>query len=270
MMTFMKMHHMDWLEEYLSTKSSDDSAYASLARLCQRFSSRYRFSQRVPCLTKMTHQDLSATREAFAISFWEKFRATAPRDIINVDETSIYYDMPPEALGSHHCGPISDKLPILFIVRGAPGGPIDTDELPTYPSGHMYVVQESAWMDKHVWAHYLNELLKFEIVGPSVILCDNLDCHVSEESVNTVSSELFSVLEPLPKNSTSACQPLDVGVMGPLKSKLRSKWLREPPVVTAAEKRLAMIKRTIQVWNEMPCDVISRSFDKALPKITIV
>ncbi|KAH9147079.1 hypothetical protein AeRB84_009223 [Aphanomyces euteiches] len=134
----------------------------------------------------------------------------------------------------------------------------------------MYVVQESAWMDKHVWARYLNELLKFEIVGPSVILCDNLDCHVSEESVNTVSSELFSVLEPLPKNSTSACQPLDVGVMGPLKSKLRSKWLREPPVVTAAEKRLAMIKGTIQVWNEMPCDVISRSFDKALPKITIV
>ncbi|KAH9105510.1 hypothetical protein LEN26_014737 [Aphanomyces euteiches] len=291
MMTFMKMHHMDWLEEYLSTKSSDDSAYASLARLCQRFSSRYRFSQRVPCLTKMTHQDLSATREAFAISFWEKFRATAPRDIINVDETSIYYDMPPgktlaEIGGSSKVDKSQknsdritavlsvrsngDKLPNLVIVRGAPGGPIDTDELPTYPSGHMYVVQESAWMDKHVWAHYLNELLKFEIVGPSVILCDNLDCHVSEESVNTVSSELFSVLEPLPKNSTSACQPLDVGVMGPLKSKLRSKWLREPPVVTAAEKRLAMIKRTIQVWNEMPCDVISRSFDKALPKITIV
>ncbi|CAK4173471.1 unnamed protein product, partial [Aphanomyces euteiches] len=35
-----------------------------------------------------------------------------------------------------HSDRISDKLPILFIVRGAPGGPIDTDELPTYPSGH--------------------------------------------------------------------------------------------------------------------------------------
>ncbi|KAH9150934.1 hypothetical protein AeRB84_006337 [Aphanomyces euteiches] len=180
MMTFMKMHHMDCLHQLGTTLSE---ILVPLSLLTTR---------------PLSHQDDSSRSVSYTRSlcnlFLGKFRATAPRDIINVDETSIYYDMPPgktlaEIGGSSkvdksqkHSDRISDKLPILFIVRGAPGGPIDTDELPTYPSGHMYVVQESAWMDKHVWAHYLNELLKFEIVGSSVILCDNLDCHVSEES----------------------------------------------------------------------------------------
>ncbi|RQM30416.1 hypothetical protein B5M09_013721 [Aphanomyces astaci] len=110
---------------------------------------------------------------------------------------------------------------------------------------------------------YLTELLKFEITRPTVILADNLGSHVSESSVDTVSTELFGILAPLPKNSTSECQPLDVGVMGPLKSKLRKKWLTEKPVVTAAEKRLAMIQRTIQAWEEMSCDLIRSSFEKA-------
>ncbi|KAG3096984.1 hypothetical protein PI125_g15840 [Phytophthora idaei] len=43
------------------------------------------------------------------------------------------------------------KLPILFILRGMPGGTVETDELPTYPSDHVYTVQESGWMDVTVW-----------------------------------------------------------------------------------------------------------------------
>ncbi|KAG3048420.1 hypothetical protein PI125_g26715, partial [Phytophthora idaei] len=43
------------------------------------------------------------------------------------------------------------KLPILVILRGMPGGTVETDELPTYPSGHVYTVQDSGWMDVTVW-----------------------------------------------------------------------------------------------------------------------
>ncbi|KAG9411204.1 hypothetical protein AC1031_016842 [Aphanomyces cochlioides] len=183
MITIMKMHHMVWLEEYLAKKSIDDSVYASLARLCQRFSVRYCFSQRVPCVSKMTQQDLSNTRDDFAISFWEKFCVMAPCDIINVDETSIYYDMPPGKMlakvggssyvdkSQKHSDRLTavmsvrsngDKLPILLIVKGVPGRRIEVEELPTYPPGHMCVVQESAWMEKYVWLQYLCELLEFE------------------------------------------------------------------------------------------------------------
>ncbi|RHY98005.1 hypothetical protein DYB37_004741 [Aphanomyces astaci] len=285
LISFMKLHHMEWLEEYLAAKTNDDRAYHSLMRLCQRFSLRYRYSQRVPCVSRLTQAVLMETRDNFAAAFWDKFRDTAAEDIINVDETSVYYDMPPGKTlapigGSSKVDKsqkhsdrmtavltIREKLPILFIVKGEPGGSIETEEVPTYPAGHVYAVQHKAWMDKHVWQMYLTELLKFEITGPTVILADNLDCHVSEASVDTVSTELFGILEPLPKNSTSVCQPLDVGVMGPLKSKLRKKWLTEKPVVTAAEKRLAMIQRTIQAWEEMPCDLIRSSFEKALPQV---
>ncbi|KAG3238454.1 hypothetical protein PI124_g16590 [Phytophthora idaei] len=53
----------------------------------------------------------------------------------------------------HYKKSISDgkKLPILFILRGMPGGTVETDELPTYPSDHVYTVQESGWMDVTVW-----------------------------------------------------------------------------------------------------------------------
>ncbi|RQM23507.1 hypothetical protein B5M09_004631 [Aphanomyces astaci] len=276
-----------FMESYINNKKNDDTAYRSLLRLCQRFSTRYRYSQQVPVPTKVPQAVLAETKATFAAAFWEKFRDTAAEDIINVDETAVYYDMPPTKTlakigGSSkvdkdqkHSDRMTavlsirsngEKLPILFIVKGQPGGTIEQNEIPTYPDGHVYVVQKKAWMDTRVWEIYLSDLLKFEINGPSVIVADNLDAHVSKDSYNRVSSELFSVLEPLPKNSTSVCQPLDVGVMGPLKSKLRSKWLHERPVVTAAQKRLAMIQRTIQVWDDIPCSVISGSFTKALPK----
>ncbi|RLN78266.1 hypothetical protein DYB28_000851, partial [Aphanomyces astaci] len=275
LISFMKLHHMEWLEDYLAAKTNDDRAYHSLMRLCQRFSLRYRYSQRVPCVTRLTQAVLRETRDNFAAAFWDKFRDTADEDIINVDETSVYYDMPPGKTlapiggsskvdtSQKHSDRMTavltirsngEKLPILFITRVSQ---VDRSK----------AVQHKAWMDKHVWQMYLTELLKFEITGPTVILADNLDCHVSEASVDTVSTELFGIIEPLPKNSTSVCQPLDVGVMGPMKSKLRKKWLTEKPVVTAAEKRLAMIQRTIQAWEEMPCDLIHSSFEKALPQV---
>ncbi|KAF0706408.1 hypothetical protein AaE_014124, partial [Aphanomyces astaci] len=129
--------------------------------------------------------------EEFAATFWEKHDEKPLRDIVNVDETAVYYDMPPrrtwceigedakvDSTEKHSdrltavLGACADgtKLPILFIVRGQPGGPIETDEVPTYPDGNVYAVQETAWMDESVWVYHLKELLKYELVGPSVLL----------------------------------------------------------------------------------------------------
>ena len=85
----------------------------------------------------------------------------------------------------------------------------------------------------------------------------------------------------LPPNCTHVCQPLDVGVMGPFKAILRSKWLMESvdevlneyrnirdvgSPRTAAEKRIATIKRAIGAWDEISEDLIRKSFAKALPR----
>ncbi|RQM21863.1 hypothetical protein B5M09_013493 [Aphanomyces astaci] len=156
---------------------------------------------------------------------------------------------------------VGSKLPILFIVHGVPGGTIDEVELDTYPEEHYYSVQESAWMDSRVWKAYLENLQPY-IEGPTVIFVDNFDAHVTQESANVIAGDLHSVLELLPANCTSVCQPLDVGVMGPFKKLLRTLWLDEAPVTSAADKRRAMIFRSIKAWEMISSDAIQKLFQK--------
>ncbi|KAH9087994.1 hypothetical protein LEN26_019708 [Aphanomyces euteiches] len=208
LISYIKQHQTDRLSEYLSDKKTETAAYHSLLRVCQQFSARHRFSQRVPCVSKVRQGDLNELRDDFARDVWSRFGEHCAGDIINVDEAAVYYDTPPgETLAKFggsckvdtsqkHSDQITavmavrssgEKLPILFILRGLPRGIIETDEIPLYPPEHVYVVQESAWMDKRMWSHYLKELLKFEIRGPSVIIADNLDCHLSP---GTIAQEL--------------------------------------------------------------------------------
>ena len=56
-----------------------------------------------------------------------------------------------------------------------------------------------------------------EINDRTILILDNFDSHVSAESFSYVEEELSSEISALPPNSTSICQPLDVGVMGPFK-----------------------------------------------------
>ncbi|EGZ09992.1 hypothetical protein PHYSODRAFT_523974, partial [Phytophthora sojae] len=153
-----------------------------------------------------------------------------------------------------------------------PGGKIEEEELKNYHAGHVYAFQENGWMDRHLWVRYCKELLKFEVDAPSVLLLDNFDCHVSEEGQRMVADETGATVVSLPVNSTAVCQPLDVGVMGPLKKSLRALWPKEQSVEadedkeTAKEKRLALIKRTIAAWVLMSADTIIAAFEKAIPK----
>jgi hypothetical protein len=77
-------------------------------------------------------------------------------------------------------------------------------------------------MDSTVWKFYVEKQLNFEINEPAVLLVDNFDCHVSEEGQRLVAEEANARVVPLPPNSTAICQPLDVGVMGPLKANMRN------------------------------------------------
>jgi hypothetical protein len=160
---------------------------------------------------------------------------------------------------------VGAKLPILFILRGKLGGAIECDELPTYPSGHLYTVQDKGWMDATGWEFYVKNVFRYAIKGPSVLLLDNFDSHVSEEGQRMVVEEACSSIAPLPPNSTAACQPLDVGVMGPLKSKIRAGYVPSRGM-SASQKRLAAIKATIKAWEAISETTISRSFEKAIPR----
>ncbi|RHY91674.1 hypothetical protein DYB35_008259 [Aphanomyces astaci] len=287
LMRWVNTNHKEWLVQYLASKKNEAVAYQSFRSLMHRFADRHRFRHRVPCASKVSQKVLDDVWMGNAFHFWSTYGHYPRSQILNVDETGVYFDMPPgmtlakigksskckkttkhserltavmtiradgmtfpESDFRHAC--LGVKLPILFIVKGKPGGTIDTSELPTYSPGHVYAVQESAWMDDRVWDIYLDELLAAHVEDSSVLLVDNLACHVSDKSYDKVAETMFSVLEPLPPNSTSRCQPLDVGVMGPLKAMLKTAWLleddeRNGDILTAQEKRLATVKRTIKV-----------------------
>ena len=78
-------------------------------------------------------------------------------------------------------------------------------------------------MDASGWAFYVESILRYDIERSSLLLVDNFDSHVSDEGVRVVAEEACTVVVPLPPNSTSVCQPLDVGVMGQPKAKIRAR-----------------------------------------------
>ncbi|ETL48097.1 hypothetical protein L916_02252, partial [Phytophthora nicotianae] len=59
--------------------------------------------------------------------------------------------------------------------------------------------------------------------------------------------------------------PLDVGIMGPLKAKLKALWLFESTTATTAkEQHLATIKCAISAWESIAADTVTSAFNKAL------
>ncbi|KAF0706910.1 hypothetical protein As57867_002171, partial [Aphanomyces stellatus] len=130
------------------------------------------------------------------------------------------------------------------------------------------------------WSLYLRRLLGQVVDEPSVVVVDNFDAHVNEESFKIVQEELGSHLCALPPNATGVCQPLDVGIMAPFKRHLRDLWLLEDEIQgpedeqdiespTACEKRRVMILRAIKAWDLITASQIVDSFKKAIPTISI-
>ncbi|RLO00941.1 hypothetical protein DYB28_000766 [Aphanomyces astaci] len=209
---WIKRNHRPWLLQYIESKKTFASGYESLGHLLRRFCRRHRFSHRVPCHNKVRQVVLDDVWAGYAVNFWTKYEAYDKSLIYNADETSSKVDKK-----NKHSERISVvltvradcvKLPLLFIIKGQPGGLLEKTELPTYDPTH-------------------------HVQDASVLLVDNLECHVSEASYDKTAEAMFSVIEPLPPNSTSRCQPLDVGVMGPFKAMLKTEWLLEDTKISS-------------------------------------
>ncbi|KAK1939167.1 hypothetical protein P3T76_008551 [Phytophthora citrophthora] len=209
MASYVRDEHAEWLEDNLKEKKDAATTYKSLLRFLRRFAYRYGFVQRTPHALKDKLEDVEAMQADFAKFYKSTNSVYKPSEVFNCDETGIYFDMP------------------LSL-----GGSIEKEELPTHPDGHVYTVQSKPWMDTQVWKFYLRSLLSMLITEPSLLLVDNLDCHVSDASEAIVSEELNAMLQPLPKNTS--------------------------------EKRLAMIRRTITAWESIAAETFSSAFNKEL------
>ncbi|RHY73780.1 hypothetical protein DYB38_010076 [Aphanomyces astaci] len=215
---------------------------------------------------------LAEVAAEFARDFHHEYACYCKDCVFNVDETGMYYDLPPSYIWEVRGGSSKlsarekhsmrmtavltvradgTKLPLMFIMRGTPGGRIESSEFPTFPCEHYYAVQTKAWMYGRVWAQYLQEVLGESIEEPSVVLMDNFEGHVSAPSYKIMYEEV---------------------VMAPFKRNLSNLWLLEEQIIgddpyslTAQQKRMAMVQRPISAWDLVSEDVVRRSFEKAIP-----
>ncbi|RHY99290.1 hypothetical protein DYB37_011051 [Aphanomyces astaci] len=72
-----------------------DESHKRLLEWCRRFAYRHGFSYGAPFRAKRLQCDLQEARQSFATSFWAELSRVSLGDIINADETPVYYDVPP-------------------------------------------------------------------------------------------------------------------------------------------------------------------------------
>ena len=119
------------------------------------------------------------------------------------------------------------KLPSMFVFKGKKGGRIQC-EFGTYPAGAAYTVQEKAWMDEGVMHDWIERVLKpYVETAPAgvqpILFLDSYRCHLMASVVNAA-GDLGVQVEHIPGGCTGLCQPVDVGINKPLKSRVRNQW----------------------------------------------
>ena len=110
----------------------------------------------------------------------------------------------------------------LLVLNGAPNG---RNEFATYPDDIVYVCQGNAWMDERVMHLCIDKILKPHIdqAPPGIVpllLLDPYHCHMMQSTVNAI-EDLGVEVEHIPGGCTSLCQPVDVNVNKPFKSRMR-------------------------------------------------
>ena len=96
MIDFIRMNFCDWLSLYIKGKKDSSGGYLALQKLLRYFARLNGFSRKRVCKSRRSAQDLEETRNQFAANFWEQHWDISLADIFNVDETGIFYDMPPK------------------------------------------------------------------------------------------------------------------------------------------------------------------------------
>lgn len=302
---FLKEEYSAWTMAYLAL-----SQESSLFRLIRRMIRRQGFAFRQPSRSILSIEELMQEQIEFTESTATGVAGTYPLgSIYNTDETGVYFDDAPGRIiaerGAKKSTKIKGKkqsyratvlltvaadgkkLPPLIIFKAQPGGSVE-DSFDEYPEGALYAVQANAWMDASVWKESFIETLWEEHVceseeGPTVLYVDNFKTHVSEASINAFAA-LGTELVPLPTNTTAILQPLDVGVMGPFKKKLRSvsmaaelelligqrtsgtplrQRLLAIRTMPAELKRKAIAAKVIKAWDSMSEETIRRAWIKS-------
>jgi hypothetical protein len=116
----------------------------------------------------------------------------------------------------------------LLVVKGTPGGRIEKREFSTFPNDVLYACQANAWMDEKVMLLWVDKILKpYVETAPDgivpLLFLDSFRCHMMGSVVQAI-QELGVEVEHIPGGCTYLCQPVDIGVNKPFKTRMRDSW----------------------------------------------
>jgi hypothetical protein len=116
----------------------------------------------------------------------------------------------------------------MLIFKGATGGRIEKRDVPTYVKDLLYGVQPNAWMDERMMLTWVERLKPYVKEAPNgivpLLFLDSFRCHMMGSVVNAIQELGVEVEQHIPGGCTSLCQPVDVGVNKPFKSRMRNLW----------------------------------------------
>ncbi|POM67174.1 LOW QUALITY PROTEIN: hypothetical protein PHPALM_16865 [Phytophthora palmivora] len=278
----IKEEYGDFAEAYLAKNKEE-----RLGRMTRRFIYQHGFSFRGP-------QKAEQLKFANETGAKEKHHRDC---LFNAEETAVLYDGTPTRTISErgwkkgvqitHCttggAGHRQKGTAPHHLLGQPDGRVE-EEVRNIPSKVMTTVQKNAWMDSRVWHDAFIEglwaiFVSYTAPGPVALYPDNLKCYVNR--VPRSSSCLGTEAVPLPKNTTSMLQPLDLGIVGPFKQKLRAlkltyelgalragdsiplhERLLTLQCLSAPEKCRRLVERVAAAWDSVSEERIRKAWQK--------
>jgi hypothetical protein len=116
----------------------------------------------------------------------------------------------------------------LIIFKGKPGARIESREFPTFDASNFYACQERAWMDERVMKMWIRLVLRPYVENATakiqpVLLLDSYCCHMMATIVQDIEDSGVKIIN-IPGGCTGLCQPVDIGIGKPLKSRARHLW----------------------------------------------
>ena len=113
-----------------------------------------------------------------------------------------------------------ERYPPCVIFKGA--GALQSTWVQNGPTGALYGVTESGWMQDYIFEKWLNAFVNQvkHIEKPILVIFDGHGSHLTYNVTRTARKHDI-ILLCLPPNTSHALQPLDVGVFGPMKKAWR-------------------------------------------------
>ena len=119
-------------------------------------------------------------------------------------------------------------LPPFLVFKGAAGGRIVKNEFKTYPQDMFYACQVNAWMDERCMELWIDLVLKpYVATAPDgivpILFLDSYRCHMMASIVGKIEDLGVEVVH-IPGGCTGLCQPVDIGINKPFKTRVRVSW----------------------------------------------